>query len=140
MKIYNKVLFTIISILLSITAFSQEKLLVSGSGWTQVAIIDKQTAEIEWSYTLEKGTECNDTEITSEGNILMAYKKGAKLINKDQKGLFSFKMNNYVIDIDNNNRPDLLLKLFDSLSRNHNIDSFEIIEDDYVDPYYKNNV
>jgi len=79
-------LFTI-----SISAVAQQKLLVGGSGWGQVAILDKTTGEIEWSHGLDKGTECNDTEITREGNILIGYKKGAKLINKDQKVIWDFK-------------------------------------------------
>lgn len=84
-------LLLILLLLNSTLIFAQQKLLVAGSGWEQVAIIDKNTAEIEWSYTLEKGTECNDTEITREGNILIAYKKGAKLISKEQKVLWDFK-------------------------------------------------
>ena len=79
-------LFTI-----SCSASAQQKLLVSGSGWDKVAILDKTSGEIEWSHQLEKGTECNDTEMTREGNILIGYKKGAKLITKNQEVLWDFK-------------------------------------------------
>jgi hypothetical protein len=89
----NIKLNTLLVILFAITFSSsaQQKLLVGGSGWAQVAILDKNTAEIEWSHNLDKGTECNDTEITREGNILIGYKKGAKLITKDQKVIWDFK-------------------------------------------------
>lgn len=72
-------------------ASAQQKFLVGGSGWPQVAIIDKTTGEIEWSHKLDKGTECNDAEVTKEGNILIAYKKGAKLITKNQEIIWDFK-------------------------------------------------
>jgi len=86
---FKTLLLILFSFTLTISA--QQRLLVSGSGWPQVAIIDKQTAEIEWSHTLVKGTECNDVEMTREKNILIAYKKGAKLITKDQEVLWDFK-------------------------------------------------
>lgn len=72
-------------------ASAQQKFLAGGSGWPQVAIIDKTTGEIEWSHKLDKGTECNDAEVTKEGNILIAYKKGAKLITKNQEIIWDFK-------------------------------------------------
>lgn len=90
----KKLIITFLSILLFTFSFSvlaQQKLLVGGSGWDKVAIVDKTTGEIEWSHQLDEGIECNDTEMTREGNILIAYKKGAKLITKDQEVLWDFK-------------------------------------------------
>ena len=66
----------------------KEKLLISGSGWTQIAIIDKETEEIEWSYPLNRGDDCNDVELTPEGNILYAYTKGARLINRKKETIW----------------------------------------------------
>ena len=70
---------------------TREKLLVSGCGWKQVAILDKKTGEIEWSHPLAAHEDCNDVEITQEGNILYAYTSGARLINREQQTLWDFK-------------------------------------------------
>lgn len=69
----------------------REKLLVSGCGWKQVAILDKQTGRIEWSHPLGEGEDCNDVEITREGDILYAYTTGARLIDREQHTLWDFK-------------------------------------------------
>jgi hypothetical protein len=80
----------ILFMLISSLSFSQEKLLVAGSGWPQIATIDKTTGEIEWSYTLEKGTECNDIEQVGNKKVLISYSKGAKLITKKHKEIWNF--------------------------------------------------
>lgn len=36
---------------------SPQHLLVGGSGWNKIAIINKDTKEIVWEYPLEKGWE-----------------------------------------------------------------------------------
>lgn len=69
---------------------AQEHLLVAGSGWNKVAIIDKVTAEIKWEFPLEKGMECNCARQDDKGNILFAYKKGARLITKDKSTIWNF--------------------------------------------------
>ncbi|WP_370861357.1 beta-propeller domain-containing protein [Parabacteroides faecis] len=71
---------------------TREKLLVSGCGWKQVAILDKKTGEIEWSHPLAAHEDCNDVEITKEGNILYAYTSGARLIDREQQTLWDFKV------------------------------------------------
>lgn len=70
---------------------SREKLLVSGCGWKQVAILDKETGTIEWSHPLNQGEDCNDVEITPEGHILYAYNSGARLITRDQQTVWDYK-------------------------------------------------
>lgn len=69
----------------------QEKLLVSGCGWKQVSILDKASGKIEWTHPLQSGEDCNDVELTTEGNILYAYTTGARLINRQQEILWDFK-------------------------------------------------
>ena len=57
-------------------------------------------------------------------------------INENHKGLFSYKMNVFNIDcIDANDKKEKI-QFFQSLVENNIIDQFEIIEDDYIDPYY----
>ena len=69
----------------------QEKLLVSGCGWKQVSILDKVSGKIEWTHPLQPSEDCNDVELTTEGNILYAYTTGARLINRQQEILWDFK-------------------------------------------------
>lgn len=64
------------------------KLLMSGSGWDEIVIIDKDTKQIEWKHKLEEGQECNSVDYTPDGNILYSYSQGAKLITKDHKVLW----------------------------------------------------
>ena len=59
---------------------SPQHLLLGGSGWNKIAIINKETKEIVWEYPLEKGWECNSVAATPDGNILFSYAKGAKVI------------------------------------------------------------
>ena len=73
------------------SACRQEKLAVAGSGWDDIAIINKKTGIIEWKHSLEPGDECNDIEVTPEGNILFAYAKGAKLINRNHETIWDYK-------------------------------------------------
>lgn len=86
----------ILTFLLGVLAFStnaQDKLLVAGSGWKQVAIVSKSSGTIEWSYDLNDGDECNSVRHTKEGNILFSYKKGAKLVTKSKETVWDFKIN-----------------------------------------------
>lgn len=69
----------------------KEKLVISGSGWKQIAIVDKQTGQIEWSHSIDKSEDCNDVERTPDGNILYAYAKGARLITPKQEVVWDYK-------------------------------------------------
>lgn len=68
-----------------------DKLLVSGCGWKQVSVIDKETQQVEWQYALNKGEDCNDVEVTRQGNVLYAYTGGARMISFAQEVIWDFK-------------------------------------------------
>ena len=68
---------------------SPQHLLVGGSGWNKIAIINKDTKEIVWEYPLEKGWECNSVAATKAGEILFSYSKGAKMITRDGRELWN---------------------------------------------------
>lgn len=70
----------------------REKLLISGCSWDKVVIVDKKTNAVEWTHQLQKGDDCNDVEVTRAGNILYAYKGGARLVNRSQAILWDFKV------------------------------------------------
>ncbi|MFQ9021893.1 MAG: hypothetical protein ACLR6J_12240 [Parabacteroides merdae] len=58
-------------------------------GWLwleiKIVIIDKNTKQVEWEHPLEKGWECNSAVATPDGNILFAYARGAKLIDRNHQ-------------------------------------------------------
>ena len=41
-----------------------EKLLLAGSGWNKIVIIDKETTQIEWEHPLEKGWEYRAVDLS----------------------------------------------------------------------------
>lgn len=79
--------------MLIISSCSREKesLLLAGSGWNKIVIVDKETKTVEWEYPLEKGWECNSVSVTSSGNILFSYGKGAKLIDRNKNEIWDWK-------------------------------------------------
>jgi hypothetical protein len=66
------------------------KVFVSGCNWLQVALVDRKTKQIEWSYELQKGEDCENVSLTKNGNLLLAYGKGAKLITADHKTIWDY--------------------------------------------------
>ena len=65
-----------------------QHLLLGGSGWRKIAIVEKQTRKVVWEHPLEKGWECNNAVARPDGNILFSYKKGAKVITRDHKDVW----------------------------------------------------
>lgn len=86
-----------LSVALAITGFffsacsssSSEKLLLAGSGWNKMVIIDKASKQVQWEYPLEAGWECNSAVWTPDGKILFSYKKGARLMDQDGRILWN---------------------------------------------------
>lgn len=66
-----------------------ERLLLGGSGWNKIVIVDKGSKKISWEHPLEKGWECNSVAVTPDGNILFSYAKGAKLISMDHQEIWN---------------------------------------------------
>lgn len=85
------VLISSLALFLSLASCGQEqvKLLLGGSGWNKVVIIDKSTKQVEWEYPLEEGWECNSVACTPEGNIFFSYRKGAKVVTKDHQEVWN---------------------------------------------------
>jgi len=70
----------------------REKLLIAGCNWDKVMIVDKKTSAVEWTHQLQKGDDCNDVEITKAGNILYAYKGGARLVSRSHAIIWDLKV------------------------------------------------
>ena len=85
------IFFTVL--VLCCSCVKKEKLLIGGSGWQQIAIIDKKSGKIEWKHELAHGEECNKVEMTPKGYILYAYKQGARLIDRKHQVIWDYKVN-----------------------------------------------
>lgn len=72
--------------------YKGDKMLIAGSGWDKIAVVDKQTGELDWEHILGKGEDCNDVELTDQRNILYAYTSGARLISSDQQVVWDYKV------------------------------------------------
>lgn len=88
----KKILFIILLFSVYISAQSEDKIFVSGSGWLQVALIDKETKQVTWTYDLNVSDDCETVTLTPEGHILMSYKNGAKLIDFDKNIIWDYRL------------------------------------------------
>lgn len=79
------------SLLSSAFTVTKDYVLVSGSGWDKVSIIDKAANEVVWEHALQPGDDSHDAEMTKEGNILYSYRGGARLVNRNQELLWDYK-------------------------------------------------
>ncbi|MCC8173100.1 MAG: hypothetical protein LIO65_01525 [Odoribacter sp.] len=75
----------------SVLLSAQKQILVAGSGWDKILLIDKKKQSVKWSHSLKKGEECNSVACNKKGEILYAYKKGVKLITKKGETVWDFK-------------------------------------------------
>ena len=89
MKIYTFILSACLLLVCSACHEASHYLLLGGSGWDKIAIVNKNTKEIEWEHPLEKGWECNSVAVTPDRNILFSYSKGAKLITRDHEEVWN---------------------------------------------------
>lgn len=67
MKNLYKLVFTVLFAGIVSHANAGDKFLIAGSSWNKIALLDKDTKKIEWSYTLDG--ECNNLICTKKGNI-----------------------------------------------------------------------
>ncbi|MCC8063336.1 MAG: hypothetical protein LIO68_08905 [Rikenellaceae bacterium] len=67
------------------TSAPQDKMLIAGSFWDTIAVVNRSAGDvIEWKYGLPEGSECNSVEILpGSGDVLLSYKKGARVIKRD---------------------------------------------------------
>lgn len=66
---------------------TQDKVLIAGSFWDTIAVVNRSAGDvIEWKYGLPEGSECNSVEIIPGGDVLLSYKKGARVVKRDSVG------------------------------------------------------
>jgi len=88
MKIKIYITALIVSVL---SSCGTEKIAIAGEGWDEIAIVNKGTGLIEWKHSLSEGEECNDIEVTPKGDVLYAYKGGARLMSRKHEVLWDYK-------------------------------------------------
>ncbi|MDR2138588.1 MAG: hypothetical protein LBP50_03440 [Tannerella sp.] len=88
----KKGLICVMLLLVCSACRQKEKLLAGGAGWPQIAILDKASGKIEWSHPLAPEEECNDVEMTPQGEILYAYKGGARLITRRGRVVWDYRV------------------------------------------------
>ena len=92
MRIFG-IIFTACLLCFGLNCAAQNtKMLIAGSGWNKIAIIDKASGKTEWQYSIGDNDECNAACITREGNILFSYKNGASLIGRNGKVIWDYKV------------------------------------------------
>lgn len=80
-----------LGLLLATSLSAQENyLLIGGSGWNQIALIEKESAKVLWSHELGEKQENNAVTAAPGGNVLYSYKHGAKLINLKHDVLWEY--------------------------------------------------
>lgn len=79
--------------ILSATTMAQTKWLMAGSLNPNINLVDCKTGKIEWQHYVgmyQEGIECNCVQLTHEGNVLFAYKKGVCLITPEHKEIWNY--------------------------------------------------
>jgi len=66
------------------------KLLIAGSGSDSIAVLDRETKVVEWTYAIPEGGECNCAVVTNEGNVLFSYSKGARLVDFEGNTIWDY--------------------------------------------------
>ncbi|MDR2918324.1 MAG: hypothetical protein LBV72_03035 [Tannerella sp.] len=87
----KKQLIYLIVVICCCSCSKKEKLIVGSFDWQQIAIIDKVSGKIEWTYDLLPEEECYDVEVTPQKEVLYAYKQGAKLIKRNHEVVWDYK-------------------------------------------------
>ena len=81
----------LLGLLIAASLSAQERfLLVGGSGWNRIALIEKEGARVLWTHELGKQEENNAVAAAPGGNVLYSYKQGAKLINLAHEVLWDY--------------------------------------------------
>lgn len=69
-----------------------EKFLIVGCGWNKVAILDRNSEQLEWEHQIGAGEDCNDVELTGRSEVLYAYTGGARLVTLNQEVVWDYKV------------------------------------------------
>ena len=86
----SKLLVLVLSVIALVGCSEKPKILIAGSGWGEIVLLDKESKKIEWRHQLEKGTECNCVILTPDNNIAYSYRGGARKITPDQNVIWDY--------------------------------------------------
>ena len=51
----SKLLVLVLSVIALVGCSEKPKILIAGSGWGEIVLLDKESKKIEWRHQLEKG-------------------------------------------------------------------------------------
>lgn len=80
----------VVALLTCVQLSAQDKFLVGGSGNKSVSIVTRD-GQVEWSYDIPEGSECNSVVYTKDGDVLFSYKYGAKLVSLEGDVIFDYQ-------------------------------------------------
>ncbi|MFI3290339.1 MAG: hypothetical protein R3Y46_00515 [Opitutales bacterium] len=83
----KKTLLLSVLLTLSTLAFGGDKILMCGSGWKSIALLDKDANSLDWSYDIENAGELNSICLTKDGNIAVTNKKNLMVLDKKTKSV-----------------------------------------------------
>lgn len=66
-------------------------LLIGGSGWNRIAVVDKESKQLVWTFDLQSGDECNGVQADSRGNVLYSFKGGARLVTPGGQTVWEYR-------------------------------------------------
>lgn len=85
-----KILAVFLLLLNAPLLFCGQKILVAGSGWNRIMLLDRDTGKSDWSYEIPGHFECNGAVLTADKKIFYANKKNARLIGADGRQLWEY--------------------------------------------------
>lgn len=92
LRMKNKLVLLVMA-LISLSACSkQPKILIAGSGWGEIALVDKENKSIDWRHEIGQGAECNCVILTPDNRIAYSYRNGARLIDFNQEVIWDYKL------------------------------------------------
>lgn len=71
---------------------TKNSVLVAGCGWQSIGEVDINSGKMLWSCDAPSPEDCNDIELTDSGDILYAYKGGARLIKRDKNIIWDYEV------------------------------------------------
>lgn len=86
----KKILISFGLLVATMLSAQESYLLVGGSGWNKIALIEKSSADIVWTHDLGPAEENNAVAAAPNGHILYSYKNGAKLIDLNHNVLWDY--------------------------------------------------
>ena len=91
-RLFTQLILFVFLVVFTSCGETHTKLLMGGSSFNKVIIIDKETQKIEWEHALKEEWECNAVSFTPQGNILFSYRSGAMEVTMDHQIVWNMEV------------------------------------------------